>query len=192
MRAHAAKTRSTGPPNIAELHEKKHAKRSPDGSPDDGWHHAAPTGGPPNAHAVRPEPRSQFEDFFGCRTTAQSQAGRQGGAAGPAGRVPDSTPRARCQRHPLFEAELPYDLSDARLQVVLTMLTTHELSLFRGHAAHFSGQRRRYTDQDSAAVTFDHFSNMRDSLFPRAACFHHRQKRQLRWVACQGRQQAAA
>jgi hypothetical protein len=143
---------------IAEQYEK--AKR--DGSPDDGRHDAAaPTGGPPYAHApgmcpaaVMPAPRSHVEDFFGCRTTAQSQTGSPREEAGPAGRV--STPRARCQRHPLFEERLPYDLSDARLQLVLTMLTSSLCSKANvqgvgsrhgGAPIHKSSMKRSMSDQ---------------------------------------------
>ena len=73
--------------------------------------------------AVRPAPRSHFEDFFGWRTAEQSQAGRSGEAACPDGSP--ATPRARCLRNPLFGAKVPYDApSDARLQAVLVMLTS--------------------------------------------------------------------
>ena len=123
--------------SIAELQEHAHAERAPDGSPDDGQRDAAPTRKPSRAHApgsrgsgpvaVRPAPLSHFEDFFGWRTTGQSQAaGRRGEpeeAASPDGSA--TTPRVRCIRHPLLEAELPYDaLTDARLQAVLIMLTS--------------------------------------------------------------------
>ena len=124
--------------SIAGLQEHAHTKRAPDGSPDDGQRDAAPTTRKPaNANApgskgsgpvaVRPAPLSHFEDFFGWRTTGQSQAaGRRGEpeeAASPDGSA--TTPRVRCIRHPLLEAELPYDaLTDARLQAVLIMLTS--------------------------------------------------------------------
>ena len=101
-----------------------------------------------------PAPRSHVEDFFGCRTTAQSQTGSPREEAGPAGRV--STPRARCQRHPLFEERLPYDLSDARLQLVLTMLTSSLCSKANvqgvgsrhgGAPIHKSSMKRSMSDQ---------------------------------------------
>ena len=118
--------------SIAELQEHAHAERAPDGSPDDGQRDAAPTRKPSRAHApgsrgsgpvaVRPAPLSHFEDFFGWCTTAQSQAGRRGEAADPDG-SPPTMPCARCLRHPLFEAELPYDTpSDARLRAALESL----------------------------------------------------------------------
>ena len=145
--------------NIAELQEQGHEKRSSDGSPDDGRQGAAPTrlanahapnirGGDPVA--VQPAPRSHFQDFYGWRTTAQSQTGSPREAVGPA-----STPRARCLKHPLFEAELPYDLSDTRLQVVLTMLTSE---LCAGARQHIS--------QDSAAVTPNHVADRLSNMRP--------------------------
>ena len=112
--------------NIAELQEKAHVN----GSSDDGQctGNAAPTSETEKANAgrdsvarvaVQPAPHSHFEDFFGCRTREQSQAGRRGDTADP-----DATPRVRCLRHPLFETEVPYDApSDARLQAALESLT---------------------------------------------------------------------